>query len=124
MQSQHIQIQREIFHENSLSPLIFCAALIPLANKLNRADCGYQVHGNERKISHFLYMDDLKLPCRSEDNLENEIKIVKAISIDIKMYFGLEKCKNMSKKKGRVHSKIYVGGTFEDIKELDPREVY
>jgi len=65
MQSQPIQIKREIFHKNSLSPLIFCVALIPLGNKLNRADCGYQVHGNKRKISHLLYMDDLKLLRRS-----------------------------------------------------------
>jgi len=42
-----------------------------------------------RKISHLLYMDDWKLLGRSEDNLENEIKIVKAISKDITMNFGL-----------------------------------
>ena len=124
MQSQPIQIQREIFHKNSLLPLLFGVPLIPLTNKLNRADCGYQVHGTERKISHLLYMDDLKLLGRSEDDLENEIKIVKAISIDIKMYFGLEKCARICLKKGRVQSKIYIGGTFEDIKEMDPREVY
>ena len=37
---------------NSLSLLLFCIALIPLTNELNRADCGYKVHGTERKISH------------------------------------------------------------------------
>jgi len=37
-------------------------------------------------------MDDLKLLSRSEDDLENEIKIVKAISTDINMNFVLEKC--------------------------------
>jgi len=80
MQSQPIQIQREIFHENSLLPLLVCVAFIPLTNKLNRAGCGYQVHGTERKISHLLYMDDLKLLGRSEDDMKNETKIVKAIS--------------------------------------------
>jgi hypothetical protein len=39
------------------------------------------------KISHLLHIDDLKLWCRSEDDLENEIKIVKAISTDINMNF-------------------------------------
>ena len=61
MQSQPIQIRRGIFQGDSLSPLLFCIALIPLTNELNRADCGYQIHGTERKISHLLYMDDLKL---------------------------------------------------------------
>ena len=67
MQSQPIQIQRGIFQGDSLSPLIFCIALIPLTNELKRADCGYQVHGTERKISHLLYMDDLKLLGRNEN---------------------------------------------------------
>jgi len=37
-------------------------------------------------------MDDLKLLSRSEDDLENEIKIVKAVSTHINMNFVLEKC--------------------------------
>ena len=43
------------------------------------------MHGNERKISHLLYMDDLKLLGRNENDLKNEIKIVQTISIDINM---------------------------------------
>jgi hypothetical protein len=42
-------------------------------------------------------MDDLKLRCRSEDDLENEIKIVKAISKHINMNFVLENCARISK---------------------------
>jgi len=37
-------------------------------------------------------MDDFKLLGSNEDDLENEIKIVKAVSKDINMIFGLEKC--------------------------------
>ena len=72
--------------------ITFCIAHIPLTKELNRADCGYQVHRTERKISHLLYMDDWKLLDRNDDHLENEIKIVKAVSRDINMNFGLEKC--------------------------------
>src|SRR5215469_3919361 len=68
-------------------------------------------------------MDDLKLRCRSEDDLENEIKIVKAIGKYINMNFGLEKCAKICLKKGRVQSKIYNESIFEkDIKELDLRK--
>jgi len=45
---------------DSLWPLLFCIALIPLTNELNRADCGYQVHGTERKINHLLYVNVLE----------------------------------------------------------------
>ena len=68
-------------------PLLFCITFIPL-NELNRADCGYQEHGTERKTSHLLYMDDLKLLGRNENDLENEVKIVQTISKDINMNFG------------------------------------
>jgi hypothetical protein len=52
--------------------IIFCISLIPLTNELNRADCGYEVHGIERKIHvcHLLYMDDLKLLGRNENDLK------------------------------------------------------
>jgi hypothetical protein len=43
--------------------------------------------GAERKINHLLYMDDLKLIGRSEEELRNEIKIVKTFSDDIKRKF-------------------------------------
>jgi len=89
MQSQTIQIQKGIFQGDSISPLLFCIALNPLKNKLNRVDCGYQIHRTKRKISHLLYMDDLKLLGRSEGNLQNKIKIVKAIRKDINRNFLL-----------------------------------
>ena len=44
-------------------------------------------------------MDDLKLLGRNGDDLDYEIKIVKANSKDINMNFGLEKRARMSKKR-------------------------
>jgi hypothetical protein len=65
--------------------------LIPLTHELNRSECGHQVHGTEWKISN-----DLQLIGRNEDELKNEIKIVKTISRDIRMEFGLVKCARIS----------------------------
>jgi hypothetical protein len=91
--------RRNILEGLSLSPLFFCVTLIPLTHELKRADFGYQVHGAERKISHLLYMGALKLLSRSEEHLENKIKIVKAIKKDINTNFGLEKCAKICLKK-------------------------
>jgi hypothetical protein len=125
MQSQPIQIRRGIFQGDCLSPLLFCVAVIPLTNELNRADCAYQVHGTERKISHLLCINDLKLLGRNENDLKNEIKIVQTISKDINMNFALEKCARICLKRSRVQSKMHTGSIFEnDIKELNPREAY
>jgi hypothetical protein len=55
MQSQLIQIRRGIFQGDSLSPLLFCIALIPLKNELNRADFGHQymeLRGNKSLIEY------------------------------------------------------------------------
>jgi hypothetical protein len=71
MQSILIKINRGIFQGDSLLPLDFCIALIPLSHELNKSKCGYQVYGTERKINHLLYMDDLKLIGRSEEELGN-----------------------------------------------------
>jgi hypothetical protein len=50
-------------------------------------------------------MDDLKLLCRSVEELESEINIVKAISKDIKMNFGFEKCAKICSKEGGSRGK-------------------
>ena len=110
---------------DSVSPLLLCTAFVPLTHELNRADCGYKVHGTARKIRHLLYADGLKLLGRNEDDSENGIKIVTAISKDINTNFGLEKCTNICLKKDRVQSKAYVGNIFrKDIKGLDSRAAY
>jgi hypothetical protein len=125
MQLRPIKINRGIFQGDSLLPLLFCIALITLTHEINRAECGYKVCGTERKISHLLHMDDLKLIARSGEELGIEINIVKTISNDIKMEFGLEKCARVSLKRGKVHRKKYIGSTKEnEIKELDLMKTY
>jgi hypothetical protein len=114
IQSGLIKINRGIFQGDSLSPLLFCIAVIPLTYELNRSKRGYQVYGTEKKINHLLYMDDLKLIGRSEEELRNEIKIVKTFSDDIKMKFGLEKCARIYLKNGTVYRKQHIGTTMEN----------
>jgi hypothetical protein len=67
IKSRLIKLNRGIFQGDSLSPLLFCIALIPFTNELNSSKCVYQVYGTKRKINHLLYMDDLKLIGRSEE---------------------------------------------------------
>jgi hypothetical protein len=62
---------------------------------------------------------------RSEEELRNEIKIVKTFSDDIKMKFGLGKCARISLKNGTVYRKQHIGNTMEnEIKELEPMKAY
>ena len=54
------------------------------------------------KISHLLYMDDLKLIAKSYEELRKQIQTVKTFSDYIHMDFGLEKCAKITFKKGKL----------------------
>jgi len=62
-----------------------------------------------QKISDLLYMDDLKLTAKSEEELQKQIQTVKSFSDDINMEFGLEKCAKFTFKRGKLtHSQNLV----------------
>ena len=57
------------------------------------------------RINHLLFMDDLKLFAKNENEIDSLVQTVRIFSNDIGMKFGLEKCAAMTMKRGkRVHS--------------------
>jgi hypothetical protein len=102
IETEDIKIQCGIFHGDSLSPLLFCICLIPLTEQLNRLNIGYEQHTTKTKISHLLYMDDLKMIPKSEEELQKQIQTVKTFSDDINMEFGLEKCAKITFNRGKL----------------------
>ena len=83
IETDDIKIQCGIFQGDSLSPLLFCICLISLTEQLNRLNTGYEEHITKTKISQLLYMDDLKLTAKSEEELRKQIQTVKTFSNDI-----------------------------------------
>ena len=81
--NRKISMKQRIFQEDSLSPLLFCLALVAFTSEINASGYGYKMNKNSVPISNLLYMDDLKLYASA---------IVKQFSKDIKMNFGLNKC--------------------------------
>ena len=59
-----VDIKQGIFQEDSLSPLVFVLALIPLSLILRKAKAAYELSGSKEKINHLLFIDDLKLYSR------------------------------------------------------------
>jgi len=79
---------------------------------------GYEEHTTKTKISHLLYMDDLKLIAKSEEELQKEMQTVKNFSDDNHMEFGLEKCAEIAVKRGKiVHSQNFVIDINREIQE-------
>jgi hypothetical protein len=97
-----VNIRRGIFQGDSLSPLLFVAAMIPLTIILRQTRLGYQTSKSAEKISHLLYMDDLKLYGKSAAELESLLNTVRIFSNDISMEFGLDKCATLTIQRGKV----------------------
>ena len=95
-----ISVRRGIFQGDSLSPLLFCMALIPLSKSINDARLGYELE--KEQISHLFYMDDLKIFSKDHKSMQMCVSIVEKFSRDIGMEFGTEKCATIEMKKGKV----------------------
>jgi len=115
-----VDINRGIFQGDSLSPLIFVIAMIPLSILLKREKLGYFFGDDGLLINHLLFMDDLKLFGRSKCELEALVEVVSVYSRDIGMEFGLEKCAVLEMKRGeRVECEGIDLPTGDMMKELD-----
>ena len=53
-----VEIKQSIFQGDSLSPLVFLLALIPLSLILRMARAAYEFSESKEKINHLLFMDD------------------------------------------------------------------
>ena len=95
-----VDIKRGIFQGDSLSPLLFVTALVPLSILMREAVQGYKFRQG-RKVNHLLYMDDLKLYGKSKAELEALVNTVRIFTSDIQMKFGLQKCATLVMKRGK-----------------------
>ena len=69
-----VHIRRGIFQGDSLSPLLYVIAMIPMTTILRQTGLGYQTSKSVAKISHLLYMDDLKLYGKSSNGSRYSIQ--------------------------------------------------
>ena len=97
-----VEIKRDIFQGDSLSPLMFVLTLIPLGLILRKAKAAYEFPESKEKIDHLLFIDDLKLYSRSETGLDSLVQTVHVFSEDIGMEFGIEKCAILVMEKGKI----------------------
>ena len=56
-----VKIQREIFQGDTLSPILFVIAMIPLNHILRKCISGYKFTKSKEKINQLMYIDDIKV---------------------------------------------------------------
>lgn len=120
-----VNIQRGIFQGDSLSPLLFVIAMIPLTSVLRKATPGY-LFKNKTKINHLLYMDDVKMFGKTKQEMESLMNTVRVFSDGIGMQFGIDKCAITVLKRGKLESRNndIIFDNQETIKSLDENNRY
>ena len=120
-----IEIKQGIFQGDSLSPLVFILALIPLSLILRKAKAAYEFSESKEKINDLLIMDDLKLYSRNEKGLDSLVQTVRVFSEDIGMEFGIEKCAMLVMEKGKIMKLVVIELPGRKVmKSLQERESY
>lgn len=125
--TEPIQIRRGIFQGDSLSPLWFCLALNPLSKMLNNTKYGFNVKNgtnSQYKLSHLMYMDDIKLYASAKTKLQILTQLTETFSKDIGMEFGLDKCKTQCIDRGKQSCAEFELQNGEKIEAMAEKETY
>lgn len=126
--TDRIPIKRGIFQGDTLSPIWFCLSVNPLSTLLNDMKMGFEIKTSNQegfRISHLLYMDDLKIYSGTKKGLHEQIQITEKFSNDICMEFGVDKCKIQSMTRGKLISDTtYTTTTSERITAMEYNEYY
>jgi len=120
IETEDLEIQHGIFQGDSLTPLLFCISLIPLTEQLNKLNVGYEEHTTKTKASHLLYMDDLKLIGKTEEELQKQMQVLRIFSDDIHIEFGHDNCaKIVLQREKLVLSQNLIHDFNKEIQELE-----
>ena len=118
-----VKIRRGIFQGDSLSPILFIMALIPLSIVLQNRQNGYKI--NDITVNHLLYMDDLKIYSKSDREMESLLNTVRIFSSDIHMEFGFGKCAQVTINKGKLTTSKNINLSLgKQLRQLEIDEAY
>ena len=99
---EEVNVKRGIFQVDSLSSLLFVWSMVPLSLIPKKINACYKWGKKEYKLNHLLFMDDLKLYVKSEEQKNTLVRTVSVFSTDIGMEFGIKKCGVLIMKRGKI----------------------
>ena len=97
-----VTVKRGIFQRDSLSPLLFVLSLVPLSLILQKINACYKWGKKEYKLNNLLFMDDLKLYVKSEEQANTLVANAHVFSTDIGMESEIKKCGILTMKRGKI----------------------
>ena len=115
--TEQVRFRRGLFQGDSLSPLLFVLTVGPLSSYLGLAG-GVQNAHHGSPITHLLFMDDLKVFEKSQEDLEAAVEGVEGLSAAVGMTLGAGKCAVAHLRAGRLRQRGGVELQGEDIEEI------
>ena len=97
-----VAVKRETFQGDNFSPLLFLLSMALLSLILRKVNTSYEWGKKEYKLNHLLFMDDLKLFLKSEEQMDTLVRTVYVFSSNIGMEFGMKKCGIFTMKREKV----------------------
>ena len=73
-----VNVKRGIFQGDNLSPLLVVLSMVPLSLILRKVNAYYEWGKKDYKLNHLLYMDDLKLFAKSEEQIDTLVRTVQS----------------------------------------------
>ena len=87
----NVEIRRCIFQGVGLSPLLFVLFMVSLSLILRKVNFHYEFDDRLTRLSHLVFMDDLKLFAKSHDQIDLLVNTVYTFSEDIGLELGIKK---------------------------------
>ena len=120
-----IAIKCGIFQGDSLSPLLFIMSLAPLSMILDQSSKGYKISNSSTRLNHLVYMDDVKLYGKSQQEIESLVHTVNIFFDDLCMQIGVNQCNIVAMGRGCfIQSDGIVLSSGDIIQYLSPVDVY
>ena len=126
--SDFIKYLTGILQGDCLSLLLFILCINPLSFLLNKNSDGYIIGNSKQrdcKITHLLFVDDLKTFAKNKDIASKQLEIITEFTNDIGMTFGADKCAYINIDRGNQKSlgeQITINGL--ELNELKYGESY
>ena len=124
----NVEVRRSIFQVYSLSPLLFVLCMIPLSLILRKVKFHYEFGDKKTRLNHLLFMNDLKLFAKSNNQLNSLLnRVYKQFSEGVEIEFGIKKCRVLVLKRGKVDKAKSRGFNLVNgklMKMIDVEEFY
>ena len=75
--------------------------MMPLNDIFRKCTAGHKFRGSQENVNHLMYMDDIKLFAKNEDELQTLIHTVRIYNQDIGMEFDKKNCAMPVTKNGK-----------------------